>query len=234
MIPRKIHYCWFGGKEKPKKAQKCIASWKKYCPNYEIIEWNEHNFDIYLNGYTKMCYEEKKYAFLSDYARLVIIKEQGGIYFDTDVEVIRNIDELLMQEAFYGFENEAFVATGLGFGAVPGHESVRLLLAAYDRYQKGTQGVMTCPALNTQALETAGLIRNGQRQRVAGAEIYPAEYFNPYDDTTGRLKKTERTYSIHWYSKSWLHKGTILRSRLTKPFHRLFGKDCFQWLKGKR
>ena len=100
MIPKKIHYCWFGRGEKPKLAQKCIASWRKYMPDYEIIEWNEDNFDVNRNAYTKMCYEQKKYAFLTDYLRLVIIEEQGGIYFDTDVEAVRSFDDLLENPAY--------------------------------------------------------------------------------------------------------------------------------------
>lgn len=104
MIPKKIHYCWFGRGEKPKLAKKCIDSWKKYCPDYEIIEWNEDNFDINLNSYTKWCYDNRKYAFLSDYVRLWVVNQNGGIYFDTDVEVIRNIDFLLDDQAFFGFE----------------------------------------------------------------------------------------------------------------------------------
>lgn len=106
MMPKKIHYCWFGRGEKTKLAKKCLASWRKYCPDYEIIEWNEDNFDINTNAYTKMCYDQKKYAFLSDYLRLVIIDKYGGIYFDTDVELVRNFDTLLGCEAFFGFENE--------------------------------------------------------------------------------------------------------------------------------
>lgn len=119
MIPRKIHYCWFGRGEKPRLAQKCIASWKKYCPDYEIIEWNEDNFDVNRNAYTQMCYKEKKYAFLTDYLRLLIVEEHGGIYFDTDVEAVRSFDELLDNPAFFGFENDRFVNTGEGFGAEP-------------------------------------------------------------------------------------------------------------------
>ena len=104
MIPKKIHYCWFGRGEKPKLAKKCIESWKKYCPDYEIVEWNEDNFDIHMNGYTKMCYEQKKYAFLTDYIRLLVVAEHGGIYFDTDVEVVHTIDDLLKYDAFYCYE----------------------------------------------------------------------------------------------------------------------------------
>ena len=116
MIPRKIHYCWFGRGEKPRLAQKCIASWKKYCPDYEIIEWNEDNFDVNRNAYTQMCYKEKKYAFLTDYLRLLIVEEHGGIYFDTDVEAVRSFDELLDNPAFFGFENDRFVNTGEEIG----------------------------------------------------------------------------------------------------------------------
>ena len=125
MIPKKIHYCWFGRGEKPKLAQKCIASWKKYCPDYEIIEWNENNFDVNMNGYTKWCYENKKYAFLSDYVRLLAVYKNGGLYFDTDVELIRNTDFLLNDQAFFGFETDgtevsnpknADINSGLRFG----------------------------------------------------------------------------------------------------------------------
>lgn len=233
MIPKKIHYCWFGGNEKPEKAKKCIESWRKYCPDYEIIEWNEANFDVNQNGYTRMCIEEKKYAFLSDYARLVIIEEHGGVYFDTDVEVLRSIDDLLNHEAFFGFENDEYINTGVGFGAVAHHKSVGTLKKAYDSYLSGTKGTVTCPTLNTEALASAGLVKNGKHQNVLGAEIYPVEYFNPYDDTTGRMRKTKNTYSVHWYAKSWLDRKAIMRSKITKPFHRIFGVDCFEWLKRK-
>ena len=99
MIPKKIHYCWFGRGEKSKKIKKCIESWRKYCPDYEIVEWNEDNFDVYQNAYTKYCYDNKKYAFLSDYARLLIVYFEGGIYYDTDVEVIKPINDLLKNKA---------------------------------------------------------------------------------------------------------------------------------------
>ena len=113
MIPKVIHYCWFGHGEKPELARKCIASWKKFCPDYEIIEWNEGNFDVKQNGYTQMCYEEKKYAFLSDYVRLLVVAEYGGIYFDTDVELLKSLDQLLDHEAFFGFETPEYMEPGI-------------------------------------------------------------------------------------------------------------------------
>lgn len=231
MIPRKIHYCWFGRGEKPKMAQKCIASWKKYCPDYEIIEWNEENFDLDYNGYTRYCYENKRWAFLSDFVRLVVVAEHGGIYFDTDVELLKRPDELLQYEAFYGFENNENIATGLGFGAEANHPTILSMKSKYDEISPDADGsypMIVCPALNTAALLCFGLKLDGSRQNVAGAEILPADWLNPYDDPTGRLNKTKNTVSVHWYSKSWMSKGKIIRSMLTKPLHRIFGVDAFK------
>ena len=234
MIPKKIHYCWFGRGEKPTLAKRCIASWKKYCPDYEIIEWNEDNFDIAKYPYAQYCFENRRWAFLSDFVRLAVVSEHGGMYFDTDVELIKSPDDLLQYDAFYGFENDENIATGLGFGCVAGHPTVHAMKQAYldlPRQVDGTYALAACPALNTRALLPFGLALNGERQNIAGAEILPADYLNPYDDPTGTLNKTKNTVSIHWYSKSWMSKGTILRSRLTKPLHRIFGKDCFAWIR---
>lgn len=228
MIPKTIHYCWFGRGKKSKLMQKCIASWKKYCPDYEIIEWNEDNFDIHMNGYTRMCYEQKKYAFLSDYVRLYVIEKYGGLYFDTDVELIRSPEPLMKDDAFFGFEDAAHVNTGVGFGAKPGNPVVQAMLAEYNELLQGDKGVIGCPLLNTNALKKFGLCPNGQKQNLESVVVYSADYFNPYDDPTGRLRKTKNTFSIHWYSKSWMSRKTVLRSKLTKPLHRIFGVDAFK------
>ena len=236
MIPKKIHYCWFGGKELPELAKKCIASWEKFCPDYEIIRWDESNFDLDQTPYTRWCYDNGKWAFLSDYARLAVVAKQGGLYFDTDVELVKSPDELLQFDAFYGFENDSLIATGLGFGAQAQHPTLLAMCQAYHALEQNEDGgfpVQACPALNTAALLPMGLILNGERQNVAGAEILPTEFLNPYDDATGKLHRTENTIGIHWYSKSWISKGAILRSKLTRPLHRIFGKDCFRWLKRK-
>lgn len=221
MIPKKIHYCWFGRKELPEKAKKCIASWKKYCPDFEIIEWNEDNIDVYQNQYTTYTYDNKRFAFLSDYLRLLIVYKEGGIYFDVDVEVVRPIDELLENQAFFGFEIKDYINTGLGFGAEAGNAIVEAMIKEYDSLLDGTKGTIGCPILNTQALTKLGMVPNGEKQKVENAVIYPIECFNPYDDPTGRLYKTKQTYSIHWYAKSWMDKKTVMRSKLTKPLHRL-------------
>lgn len=232
MIPKKIHYCWFGRCEKPKLAKKCIASWKKYCPDYEIIEWNEENFDVNQNAYTRYCFENRKWAFLSDYVRLWVVANFGGIYFDTDVEVVHSFDKLLQYEAFYGFENMKYVASGLGFGATAHHITVEKMLQEYDELvQDEDVKLMGCPPLNTKALQTCGLKLNGELQNIMGAEILPVEYLNPLEDSTGIVRKTENTFSIHWYAKSALSKKDIIRSKLTRPFHRLFGEKCFDKVK---
>ena len=221
MIPKKIHYCWFGGKPLPEKALRCIASWKKYCPDYELILWNESNFDLTQNDYVRYCYENGKWAFLSDYARLAVVAEHGGIYLDTDVELLRSPDNLLVESAFFGFENKQFVATGLGFGAIPHHVTVEAMLQQYDAIV--LPDIQACPHYNTAALLPLGLIPDGSAQTVAGAQILPIDYMNPYDDLTGRLNLTENTISIHWYAKSWVKPGLVLRSRLLRPLRRLFG-----------
>lgn len=234
MIPKKIHYCWFGKNEKSKLTKKCIDSWKELCPDYEIIEWTEENFDLDQHPYLRWCYENEKWAFLSDFARLFIIKQNGGIYFDTDVELLKRPDELLKYQAFYGFENEKNIATGLGFGAEENHETTIAMINVYKELKQNEDGsypTLVCPALNTEALMPYGLKLNGKRQNVKGAEILPVDYLNPYNDQTGVLKKTSNTIAVHWYSKSWLDKKTILRSKITKPFHRFFGVDCFERFK---
>jgi hypothetical protein len=228
MIPKKIHYCWFGRNPKPRLAEKCIASWRKYCPDYEIIEWNEDNFDVNRNGYTRMCIEQKKYAFLSDYVRLVVVAEHGGVYFDTDVELIRPIDALLENEAFYCFETPEFVASRLGFGSVAQGETIRAMLEEYDFLLGGTEGTRGCPILNTAALVKLGLKPDGSEQMVAGARILPSEYMNPFDPATGRMHKTANTVSVHWYSAAWLSPWRRLRTRIMRPLHRIFGVDAFK------
>ena len=224
MIPKKNHYCWFGREVKPKLAQKCIESWKKYCPDYELIEWNEDNFDINLNPYTKMCYEQKKYAFLSDYIRLVIIYCHGGIYLDTDVEIIKPFDELLECEAFFGYENDQYVNTGEGFGAEAGNSVVKQMVKEYEPLLDGQHGVTGCPKLNTEALVKYGLVLDGSFQSLGGIHVYPADYFNPRNSVTGELVKTKNTYSVHWYSASWLPWHKRMRAAIGRPIRRIFKK----------
>ena len=228
VIPKIIHYCWFGRGEKSEKMRRCMASWQKYCPDYRIVEWNEDNFDVEQNGYTRMCLREKKYAFLSDYVRLAVVAEHGGIYLDTDVELLRAPDLLLAEKAFWGFETLDAVNSGLGFGSEAHGQAVEAMLREYDPLLDGKHGTIGCPRLNTSALVKLGLRPDGTMQHVAEALICPGDWFNPYDSATGRLNITKNTISIHWYSASWMSRGQRLRCAIGRPLHRLFGVDFFR------
>lgn len=230
MIPKVIHYCWFGKSEKSKLSKKCIASWIKHMPEYKIIEWNEDNFDINQNSYCQFCYENRKWAYLSDFVRLKVVSEYGGIYFDTDVEVIRRFDELCEYSAFFGFENDKNVNTGLGFGAEAHHPILDAMIEEYVNLEQEPDGavkLVVCPQVNTKALIPFGLKLNGGRQLLGDVIVLSKECLNPYEDATGILQKSDNTYSIHWYSKSWMSKKVVIKSQLMKPLHRILGVDFF-------
>ena len=217
MIPHIIHYCWFGGNPLPKAARKCIASWRHIFPDWEIREWNEHNFDVNSHPYAKMAYEQKRWAYLSDIVRLIVVEQYGGFYFDTDVEVVRYPEELLVQHtAWFGFEIPEYINTGLGFAAEPHHPAVIAMLKQYE----GLAAIIGCPQLNTEALLPYGLQRNGEYQIVSEAAILPIEYLCPFADATGILSRTDKTVSIHWFSKSPHGKFAYYKSKLSRILHR--------------
>ena len=232
MIPKKIHYCWFGRNPKPALFQRCIASWKKYCPDYKIIEWNEDNFDLNCCDYVREAYDAKKWAFVTDYARLKIVHDQGGIYLDTDVEVVRSLDDLLGDDAFFGLEDTGSIATGLGFGAEAGNPVVAAMLRDYDgvHFQKsdGSYDLTTCPVRNTASI--AHLLPEEIREvtRIPGAVIYPPEWFCPLSADGSQMRKTSNTHSIHWYSATWLNDDQKVVHE-----YRLFKNKC-ERLMGKR
>ena len=219
MIPKFIHYCWFGKNPLPASAQKCIASWRKYLPDYEIKEWNEDNFDVNIIPYTRQAYEAKKYAFVSDYARFWTLYHEGGLYFDTDVEVIRSLDEIIYRGPFMGIEQSAFldgkpmVAPGLGLGAEAGHPFYKRMMMVYANldYKKtdGSFNDTTIVAYTTRELYGQGLKVSDNIQEINGIWIYPADFFCPMDSTTGITTITERTVSIHHYDCSWMDHHTF-------------------------
>ena len=182
-IPKVIHYCWFGGTEMPAAYKKYMESWKRYCPDYEIKLWNEQNFDFSGNLYARQAYEQKKWAFVSDYARLKIIYEFGGIYLDTDVEILRPLDDLLELKGFLGFQDNKEIATGLGFGAEKGNPVIKAMLADYADaafiLPDGTYDTTPCPERNTEALIPLGFRADGCMQTVDGVTLFPADYFCP-------------------------------------------------------
>ena len=230
MIPKRIHYCWFGRNPLPESAQKCIISWRKFFPDYEIKEWNEDNFDVNEIPYTEQAYRVGKYAFVSDYARFKILYEHGGIYFDTDVEVIKSFDEILSEGAFMGCElntpQYSAVNPGLGLGAQPGLKLYSEILNKYSTlsfYNKdGTYNLTTIVKHTTDILILHGLTTTDEIQTIENIRIYPKEYFNPLNDNTGQLEITPNTHSIHWYSKTWLDVSPW-RMKLSRLAHRYLG-----------
>lgn len=211
-IPKIIHYCWVGKAPKPESVQYCINSWKKYCPDYKIIEWNEENYDFSKNQYMKEAYESKKWGFVPDYARLDIIYNYGGIYFDTDVELVSNIDMLLENDAFMGFENtgdgEIFVNCGHGFGASKGNEIIKKERDEYENVhfinKDGTLNMLPSPHYTTKVLCEYGLIRKNTDQNINNIKIFASDVLCPKNFRTGKIHKTKRTLSIHHFTASWL------------------------------
>ena len=218
MIPKKIHYCWFGGNPLPEMAQRCIASWKKYCPDYEIIEWNESNFDLNCCEYVKQAYEAKKWAFVSDVARLYALVNYGGIYMDTDVEVIKPLDDILECEAVSGFERVDAIPTGL-MGCEAQNRMFREFLEEYNTAQfikeDGSLDITTNVTRITDACLKYGLVLNNEKQTVNTFTLFPKDYFCPKDPITKQLKITENTYTIHHFDGSWL----APEDRLTTQYH---------------
>ena len=234
MIPKVIHYCWFGRNSLPSLAIKCIASWRKYLPDYEIKEWNEDNFDVNVIPYTKEAYQAKKYAFVSDYARFWILYKYGGLYFDTDVEVIKPLDDIIARGAFMGCEGQVLmngkivptVAPGLGLGVSPGlnlyKEMLDLYATLHFQHPGGSLNLKTVVQYTTEALVKHGLKSSDDIQQCAGMFIYPREYFCPISVEDGKLRVTPKTYTIHHYAQSW-------QSPVRK-----YGRKFVLWLGGER
>ena len=210
-IPKIIHYCWFGGNPLPDLARKCIESWKKYCPDYEIKQWDETNFDLDCCDYVREAYQEKKWAFVSDYARFKIIYENGGVYFDTDVELIKSIDDIVDKGAFMALEksDKISVAAGLGLAGYAGLTLFEDILNSYhhSHFERNENySYETVVTRVTNIILKQGIIHKNHISEVAGVIIYPSEYFCPLDFNTNKMKITNNTRSIHHYTASWYNK----------------------------
>lgn len=235
-IPKIIHYCWFGGNEFSQMEKDCIESWKRFCPDYEIIEWNESNVDLSRCKFAQDALMDKKWAFVSDYVRTVVVYEYGGIYLDTDVKVVKNLNSLLELEAFAGFEDEWTVATGLGFGAKKHNPIVREFMEYYeaaDYYdENGNFKLLLAPAVSTEVLVRHGLeLYNNNVQQVESFTIFPTDYFAPLDIKLNKIKMTENTYSIHLYSASWYteeQKKQRVVDRRRRKLQRILGKRLYR------
>lgn len=230
MIPKIIHYCWFGRNPLPELATKCIESWKKFLPDYEIKEWNEDNYDVHKNPYISQAYDAKKYAFVSDYARFDILYQHGGIYFDTDVEVIKDLTPILEKGAFAGTEGVGALNAGLGIACPAGMEIFKEVLDSYqeDRFinENGSLNLKTIVTRVSDILYKYGFKAEDTIQEIKGITIYPIEYFCPKSYTTGKLNLTENTYTIHHFDGSW--QSTTSKIKL-KIMRFLGPKICSWW-----
>lgn len=217
-IPRIIHYCWFGDKEKPDVVKRCINSWKRNLQGYEVREWNEKNFDINCNLYVKEAYAAKKFAFVSDYVRVYALYQFGGIYLDTDVEVFKPFNDMLHHESFWGFEQENYIATST-IGAAKGNQIIKQFLDLYEgkRFIKkdGSYDDLTNVAMVTNMMQSMGLKKNGEYQELERlGVVYPQTYFSPYDYINCRNFITTETYAMHHFDKSWLSPKARFKNNL--------------------
>lgn len=228
-IPKKIHFCWFGKGEKTQMIKKCIASWKQNMPDYEIIEWNEDNFDVNCNPYVKQAYENKKWAFVTDYVRLKVLFEHGGIYLDTDVEVLKNFDSLLNGKSFIGLESLDEMVTGVltaTIGMRPSNQIIGEIITLYDKRNFIVNGSMdlttnvkfiTNYLMNNYKLELANKLQILNEDLI----IYPSDYFCPKNSCT-KLKITDNTYSIHHFDGSWVSNGHKFKSLISYNIKKVF------------
>lgn len=207
-IPKRISYCWFGQSPLPNKVKQYIDSWQRMCPDYEIIQWNESNYDVNKIPFIRDAYKEKKWAFVADYARLDIIYQTGGIYLDTDVELLKSLDPLMEEKIFLAIEKSGlWINTGLGFGAEKGNVTIKNLCKIYEKasfyHDDGSLNLKQCTLYATEYFEQNGFVREDRYQKVGEVAIFPSEYFCPMNFDDGSLFITQNTIGIHWYDASW-------------------------------
>ncbi|HEQ3588127.1 glycosyltransferase family 32 protein [Vibrio harveyi] len=229
MIPKVIHYCWFGKNKMPPKTQKYIESWKKKCPDYEIFLWDESNFDVNLNNYTKSAYDAKKWAFVSDVARLYALKHYGGVYLDTDVELLENFDSFLECNAFIGTERlkddgSAQLSTAT-IGSVKDGEWVSKMLSDYEEreFVKEDNSLDLTP--NTKTLTKLTFGNNSiLDEKIMRTDIivWPSDYFSPKNFFDSRLNLTQNTVAVHHFEGGWIPASIKLRIIVRRFIQRYF------------
>lgn len=217
MIPKVINYCWFGNKKKPREVRKCIESWQRICPDYEIIEWNESNFNVSNNKFALSAYQNKAWAFVSDYVRLKVIYDNGGIYLDTDIELLKSLDPLLNNKFYIGVQQiDGKCNTGLGFGAERKNNIVKLMLEAYEKiiFKENNKDKLTCPILNDKVIRKIGYKNTDKVVKIKGATIYPSRFFDPISAGNTRNLLSSDSFSMTHNFASWMSPKTRLKRKL--------------------
>lgn len=234
MIPKIIHCCWFGEGEKSELDKKCIQSWKKYLPDYRIVEWTEKNFDIDCNQYVKEAYEKKKYAFVADYARIYALYNYGGIYLDFDVEVKKNLNKFLNAKAIYSFESVNMIASAIIFSEKH-NEILKEWLDSYKdrKFIMNNKEDLTANVYKiTELLEKRGFIIDGTYQKKDDIVLYNREIFCPYGIGDNNKKDFKNSYTVHWCEGSWFDTKLLIRMKIIKIIKKLLGSENYYKLLG--
>ena len=224
MIPKVIHYCWFGYNKLPNNTKRYIKTWRKYCPDYEIKEWNESNFNIDCCKFVRQAYNNRAWAFVSDYARVKIIYDNGGIYLDTDVELLKNLDFLLDNSFFACVSQiESLCNSGLGYGAEAGNPVVKKMMNIYEsmEFDPDKKEQFACPYINDSVVKSFGYIKSDEVKTINGMTILPPRYMDPLSPGNSKNLLCEDTISIHHYSASW----TSGKNRLKRKIFDKIGLD---------
>lgn len=231
-IPKRIHYIWFGRGEKSDLIKTCLSKNKEILQDWKFNEWNEDNYDINSCNYVRDAYKAKKYAFASDYARFDILYKNGGVYLDTDVEMIKKIpDSFLENEGFTGVESNNKIAPGLVFACKPGNPIVLEILEDYKKdsfiLDDGSYNFETVVDRVTRIFNKHGFCLNGEKQVIDGFVIYPCEYFCAYDFVMSEFTITDKTISIHHYTATWVSFGSKIKKCIQKLIRSVFGKEIY-------
>ena len=233
LIPKKLHYCWFGGSPLPERDQKCLESWRRVCPDWEIIRWDESNYDVSKNAYMRQAYQVEKWGFVPDFARLDIVASEGGVYLDTDVELLKAPDELLDYAGYMGWSQDGYINPGQGFGAEAGNRFVMALVHMYESLSfvndDGSLNLLPSPHYATDCLVELGFEKGGAFQSLDGFVLLPAACLDPLDAATGRVGLVEETISIHHYFGSWLTERVKYQKELRRSLNSKHVPDALAW-----
>ena len=238
-IPKQIHYCWFGKNKKPEIFEKCLASWQKYCPDYIITEWNESNFPINEFEYAKDAYKARKWAFVSDVARMWVLNKHGGIYLDTDEEILKNLDQFLDCSSFTGFDTKNRIQVGI-IGGTKQHWLFKQMLQYYSHHnfkrENNSLNMKTIVDIITELLLKEGLQQNNKKQTIQNIDVYPHEFFCPIHTTDKGFILSNYTYTVHHGTASWVNTSTkimrTIKRTLFKILFKILGTHNYDRLRG--